>query len=73
MVSRSFRSETLNGTRRLLNHRSQNQDKNYTEGRHYWTCLNRTGVEVPHHLSNHHVANQKLISNFFQRHNERRL
>ena len=54
MVSRSCRSKTLKGTRRLPNHRSQNQDKNCTEGQDYRTCLNRTGVEVPHRLSNHH-------------------
>ena len=31
MVSRSCRSETLKGTRRLPNHRSQNEDKNCAE------------------------------------------
>ena len=51
MVSRSCRSETLTGTRRLPNHRSQNQDKNRKEGRDYWTCLNRIRVEIPHRLS----------------------
>ena len=54
MVSRSCRSEKLKGTRRFPNHRSQNQDKNCTEDQHYRTCLNRTGVEVPHRLSHHH-------------------
>ena len=54
MVSRSCRSETLKGTRRLPNYRSQNQDKNCTEDQDYWTCLNRTGVEALHRLSNHH-------------------
>ena len=54
MVSRSCRSETLKGTRRLPNYRSQNQDKSCTEDQHYRTCLNRTGVEIPHRLSYHH-------------------
>ena len=54
MVSRSCRSDTLKGTRRLPNHRSQNQDKNCTEDQHYRSCLNHTGVDVPHRLSHHH-------------------
>ena len=71
MVSRSCRSETLKGTCRLPNHWSQNQDKNCTEDQDYWMCLNHTGVKF---LIIYHtiiVANQKLISNFFQRHHER--
>ena len=49
MVSRSCRSDTLKGTRRLPNHRSQNQDKSCTEDQHYRTCsLDKSvaGVEL---------------------------
>ena len=49
MVRRSCRSETLKGSRRLPNHRSQNQDKSCIEDQHYRTrSLDKSvaGVEL---------------------------